>query len=222
MARSIGVGGVAMWPAVGLALGALAACGGGSLGSNGGSGGSGGSGGTGGSAGSGACPQPALSCYNECFKDPIPGTCTSQGTWECPSGSSTFYWCPNEGSGGSVGTGGQDGGGTGGAAGSGAAGTSGGAGGSNDGGGAAGITGTITCGDYACMRGSEYCVVQETSTSTQTATYGCATLTAGCAGATDCACLCPNGTCPHVSGELTYICYCSGSSGNLRVTCNGE
>jgi hypothetical protein len=215
MARLFGVGSAVMWLAVVLALGE--ACGSGSLGSDGGGGGAGGT--------SAGCVQPTQYCYSECAHDPIAGTCTPQRTWECPGGSNTYYWCPNEGSGGAVGTGGQDGGrgGGGGAGTAGAAGISGGGGGSNGGaGGAAGITGTFGCGEYDCTLGSEYCAVQEPSTSTDTASSGCAPLPTGCTGATDCACLCPNGTCPHLSFELTYSCYCSGSSGYLTVDCNGE
>jgi hypothetical protein len=230
MTRSIGVGGVAMWPAAILALGALGACGGGN--------------------GAG-CPQPPQYCYSECAHDPIAGTCTPQGTWQCASGSKTTYWCPDQGTGGAVGTGGQAGGlGGGGAAGvAGAAGTSGGAGGTSggaggaiggaggaiggaggaiggaggsSGGGAAGITGTFGCENDTCASGSQYCALQYASTSTGTTEYGCEPLPSGCTGATDCACLCPNGSCPRFPFALTYICSCRGSSGSLTVFCNGE
>jgi pilus assembly protein FimV len=167
MARAIGVGSAATWPAVVLALVALVACGGGSLGSDGGRGGGAG--------------------------------------------------------GGAVGTGGQDAG----LAGAGAAGTPGaaGAGGAAGTSGGAGITGTFSCGpSQKCTLGSDYCAIQEPSTSTQTAEYGCEPLPAGCAGATDCACLCPSGgaSCPRFPFALTYLCVCGGSSGALTVDCNGE
>jgi hypothetical protein len=92
------------------------------------------------------------------------------------------------------------------------------------GGGAAGITGTFGCGNYKCTLGSQYCAIQEPSTSTQTAEYGCEPLPAGCSGATDCACLCPTGgaSCPRFPFVLTYLCSCRGSSGALTVDCNGE
>jgi hypothetical protein len=213
MARSIGVGGMVVWP-VALALGALVACGGGSLGSDGGRGGAGGTG--------GGCPQPTQYCYGECAHDPIAATCTPQGTWECASGSLTHYWC-----GGAAGSGGAAGGGaagSGGAAGAaGAAETSGGGSGAGGGGGAAGLSGTFGCaGVRTCALGTQYCAIQEPSTSTQTAEYGCEPLPSGCSGATDCACLCPNGSCPRFPFALTYLCTCGGSSGALTVDCNGE
>src|SRR5665213_475757 len=110
MARFTVIRGNALWAAVPLALGAMVACGsntpGGGRGSSGGAGGAGGA--VGGAASS--CPQPPqLDCYGDCDTNPIFGTCTSQGTWECPSGNQPTQWCTSESGGGAVGTSGQGG-----------------------------------------------------------------------------------------------------------------
>jgi hypothetical protein len=103
---------------------------GGSVGRDGGSGGETGGGGAGGAGGTGdnggaggagdSCSSPTPYCFGECAHDPIlQATCGSQGTWACPSGFQTEYWCP--GTGGSGGSGGVGGGGGGGTAGHGGA-----------------------------------------------------------------------------------------------------
>ena len=84
-------------------LGFMAACGGGAS--------SRGTGGTSGASGAGgSCSSATPYCFGECAHDPLSqATCSSQGTWTCPSGLQMSYWCP--GTGGTIGSGGAGGGG---------------------------------------------------------------------------------------------------------------